>query len=204
MIIYLVRHSGPFVSYENEENLTWNEFNCNMTLSVEGEGNAKKLCKIKELKNIKNIYSSLSTRAVATAKYIAEQNKTKIKLDKRINELKLGINYLSEIPNNFHLTQFGNRSYKLQNGESLNEVSARFNDFIDDLLKQDEDCILFVHGILLLNYLSEITNFSFDGQIANCSFNNKSVINRKLTNPDVFKITFQNKKIINVENIPVF
>ena len=204
MIIYLVRHSGPFVSYENEENLTWNEFNSNMTLSVEGEENAKKLCKIKELKNIKNIYSSLSCRAIATAKYIAEQNKTKIKLDKRINELKLGINYLSEIPNDFHLTQFKNRDYKLKNGESLNEVSNRFNNFMQEIINKNEDCIIFVHGILLLNYLSEITNFYFDGQVVNCSFNNKSVINRKLTNPDIFKITFQNKKIINVENIPVF
>ena len=57
-IIYLVRHSSPFVeidNYEAYENVLWNEYNKNMILSVQGEEKAQKLCEIEELKNIKNI-----------------------------------------------------------------------------------------------------------------------------------------------------
>ena len=201
MIIYLIRHSGPFVEFENEEKLTWDEFNSNMILSVSGEENAKKLCKIKELKGIKNIYSSLSSRAIATAKYVAEQNNVKIKLDKRINERVFGIEYLNQLPEGFVLNQFKDKTLKLKGGESLSEVSARFNAFIRELVEKNEDCILFVHGVLLLNYLSEITIFSFDGKVVNASFNNKVVVDRKLNNPDVFKIIFENEKIVDVQNI---
>ena len=49
-IVYLIRHSGPFVEYDNQENMSWYEFNKNMILSVKGEENAKTLCKIDELK----------------------------------------------------------------------------------------------------------------------------------------------------------
>ena len=161
MIIYLIRHSGPFVEFKNAQNLTWDEFNANMTLSVEGEENAKKLCSVKELEDIKNIYSSPSSRAIATAKYIAEQNNTKIALDRRLTERSFGIKYLKDLPENFTLNQFKDKNYKLKNGESLNEVSLRFNSFIKDLIKKDKDCILILHGILLLNYLSEISNFTF-------------------------------------------
>lgn len=201
MIIYLIRHSGPFVEFENEEKLTWDEFNSNMILSVSGEEKAKKLCKIKELKGIKNIYSSLSSRAIATAKYVAEQNNVKIKLDKRINERVFGIEYLNQLPEGFVLNQFKDKTLKLKGGESLSEVSARFNAFIRELVEKNEDCILFVHGVLLLNYLSEITIFSFDGKVVNASFNNKVVVDRKLNNPDVFKIIFENEKIVDVQNI---
>ncbi len=55
-----------------------------MILSIEGEENAKILCEIDELKGI-NIYSSNSARAIGTAKYIAEMNNVKIKIDNRIN-----------------------------------------------------------------------------------------------------------------------
>lgn len=44
------------------------------------------------------IYASNSSRAIETAKYLAESNNLKIKLDKRINERKFGIGYLSELP----------------------------------------------------------------------------------------------------------
>ena len=45
-IIYLVRHSAPFVeidNYEDFKSVSWNEYNRNMILSSEGEEKAKKL-----------------------------------------------------------------------------------------------------------------------------------------------------------------
>ena len=76
--IYLIRHSGPFVeidNYSESNNVLWDEFNKNMILSPQGEENAKKLCNVDELKNIDELYSSNSSRAIETAKYLAEVNK---------------------------------------------------------------------------------------------------------------------------------
>lgn len=47
------------------------------------EENAKKLCNINELNGIYEIYASNSSRAIETAKYLAESNNLKIKLDKK-------------------------------------------------------------------------------------------------------------------------
>ena len=75
-------------NYINNDNVLWDEFNKNMILSPLGEENAKKLCNVNELKNIDEIYASNSSRAIETAKYLAETNNIKIKLDERINEDK--------------------------------------------------------------------------------------------------------------------
>ena len=72
--IYLIRHSAPFVEIENYSDrnaVLWDEYNRNMILSPLGEENAKKLCDVKELKDIKEIYASNSPRAIQTAKYLA-------------------------------------------------------------------------------------------------------------------------------------
>ncbi len=111
--IYLIRHSGPFVeidNYSNGNKILWSEFNKNMILSPKGEENAKKLCNVEELKNISEIYSSNSSRAIETAKYLSELNNLKIKLDDRINE------------RDFELKQFNDENYKVGYGESQKEV----------------------------------------------------------------------------------
>lgn len=137
--IYLIRHSSPFVEIENYndyKNVLWDEYNKNMILSVEGEEKAKKLCDIKELKNIKNIYSSNSFRAIGTAKYLSELNNTKIKLDDRINERNLGVKYISDLPDDYTKHLFNDKNFKVYDGETLNDVDSRFNDFIKDILKK--------------------------------------------------------------------
>lgn len=87
--IYLIRHSGPFVEIDNylhNDKVLWSEFNRNMILSPLGEEKAKQLCQVKALKSIEAIFASNSSRAVETAKYLAETCGLKIKLDPRIDE----------------------------------------------------------------------------------------------------------------------
>ena len=87
--IYLIRHSGPFVEIDNyvdNDNVLWSEFNKNMILSPQGEEKTKNLCNVEELNNLNEIYASNSSRAIETAKYLAENNNIKIKLDERINK----------------------------------------------------------------------------------------------------------------------
>ena len=138
--LYLIRHSSPFVeieNYDDYENVLWEEYNKNMILSVLGEEKASKLCGIEELKNIKNIYSSNSFRAISTAKYLSESNHTKIKLDDRINERIFGVKYLNELPKDFTERSFLDKNYKIKNGESLNDLNKRVSSVISNLIKDN-------------------------------------------------------------------
>ena len=203
--IYLIRHSAPFIqidNYEDYNNILWNEYNNNMILSIEGEEKAKKLTNINELKEIDEIYSSNSPRALATAKYLSEINNIKIKLDKRIDERIFGINKLKELPNNFNKLSFDNRNYKINNGESLNEVTKRFNSFIKEKSQTNKKIVIVLHGIILLSYLQTICDhFTFDGKIFNIKHKGTTILEGNPKNPSIYKITFTNTTITNIENI---
>lgn len=201
-IVYLIRHSGPFVEYDNQENMSWHEFNKNMILSVEGEEKAKILCKIDELKGIKNIYSSNSARAIGTAKYIAEMNNVKIKIDNRINEREFGIEYLSDLPKDFTEHSFIDKNFKIKYGESLNDMDNRFNEFISDILSKNNKAIIVIHGIMLLSYLQNNCDFKFENGKVFVTYRNKMIVYEKPKNPSVYKITYnENNNIINIESL---
>ena len=205
--IYFIRHSAPFVeidNYENYENVSWSEYNKNMILSTVGEENAKKLCNVEELKNIDEIYASNSFRAIGTAKYIAEYNNLKIKLDQRINERDFGVEKLSELPDNFTKLSFDDKTFKVNNGESLNDVDKRLESFVTDILNKDNKSVVIVlHGIILLSYLKEICDiFEFDGKNFDIQFNNKMILKGTPNNPSIYKVEYDvNKKIINVSEV---
>ena len=204
--IYLIKHSGPFVdikNYEDYENVLWEDYNRNMILSPEGEKRAEGLCNIEELDNVDRIFTSNSVRAIATAKYLAEKNNIKIELDKRIDERIFGVETLNDLPKDFNKLSFDNKDFKMNNGESLNEVDSRFINFINDLLEQDSNKnVLVIHGLILLSYLETICDFSFDGNIFDIKYKNKVIINGNPKSPSVYKITYNdNKEVIDVELI---
>ena len=203
--IYLIRHSAPFVEIENYEdykNVPWKDYNRNMILSSEGETKAKKLCELEDFKNIDSVYAADSYRAIGTAKYVAEMNNLKIKLDDRINERNLGVETISEVPENQTIDSFNNKDYKFGTGESLNEVDKRFNAFIEDVLKSSDNRIaLFIHGIIMMSFLQNNTDFSFDGKKMKLLFDNKEIYNDKMKNPMIFKIDYDEKEIVNIKEI---
>ena len=88
--VYLIRHSEQLrimnKLVKDEESQIGNE---KIILSVEGERKAQEISKLKELSNIEILWSSNYVRAIATAKYIAEQNKIEINIDENFNERKL-------------------------------------------------------------------------------------------------------------------
>lgn len=204
--IYLIKHSGPFVdikNYEDYENVLWEDYNRNMILSAEGEKRAEGLCNIAELNNIDRIFTSNSVRAIATAKYLAEKNNIKIELDKRIDERIFGVKTLNDLPKDYNKLSFDNKDFKMESGESFNEVDNRFINFIDDLLDQDSNKnVLVIHGLILLSYLETICDFSFDGNTFDIKYKNKVIINGNPKSPSVYKITYdENKEVIDVDII---
>ena len=203
--IYLIRHSGPFVdidNYKDYPNISWDNYNRNMILNTEGENKAKKLSNNIEFANIDEIYSADSARAIGTAKYIAEKNNLSIKLNEKINERNLGIKTISELPDNFNKKSFDEKDYKIFNGESLNEVDERMNNFINDIIHNSYNkTVIVTHGIILLSFLSNLCEFSYDGKVFFIKYKNNILVNGNPKNPDVFKLTIDNDKIINIENI---
>lgn len=200
-VIYLIRHSCPFVeidNYADYNNVRWEEYNRNMILSVLGEKKAEELCKINELGGIKEIYASNSFRAIATAKYLAEANDTKIKLDDRINEREFDIDYLNQLPEDFTKKSFDNKNYKVFDGESLNDMDTRLNNFLDELLKNNEKSIIVIHGIMLLSFLQNNCEFEFDGNITTVKYNNKLIVENKPKSPGVYKITYKDNNIVDI------
>lgn len=204
--IYLVKHSGPFVdikNYEDYENVLWEDYNRNMILSVEGEKRAEKLCELEELSSIERIFASDSVRAIASAKYLAEKNNIKIELDKRINERIFGIERLSQLPKDFNKLSFDDKDYKMDKGESFNDVDKRFINFINDLLNQNnKNCILFIHGLILLSYLETICDFNFDGMNFDIKYNDKVILSGNPKSPSVYKISYDDSNnVVDVDII---
>lgn len=204
-VVYLIRHSSPFVEIENYDdykNVKWADYNRNMILSVLGEKKAEELTKIDELKDIKEIYASDSFRAISTAKYLTENNNTKLKLDKRINEREFGVDYLNQLPEDYTKRSFDDKKYKVFNGESLEDMDNRFNSFLDELLSKDiEKSIIVIHGIMLLSFLQNNCDFTFDGKTTTIIFNRKTIVEEKPKSPGVYRIVFEDKKIIDIDVI---
>lgn len=205
--IYLVRHSMTGVNIENYKDykiVPWKEYNTNMVLSVKGEQSAKKLCEIAELKDIEELYASSSPRAIATAKYLSENQNISIKLDNRINEINFGVEYISELPEDFNYQMFNNKSLRFAKGETLEELDTRITNFINEKLDNDSNKIVIVlHGIILLSYLGTIAEETFDGKGFKISFNGKEILNGNPSAPDIYKITYVNKEVVGVERIVI-
>lgn len=189
-------------NYKDYKNVLWDEYNTNMVLSVDGEKKAKKLCDVEELKNIDELYASSSPRAIATAKYLSEKQNIPIKLDNRINERNFGVNYISELPEDFTYQMFNNKDLRFAKGETLTELDTRATEFINEKLESNSDKIAIVmHGIILLSYLGTIADEKYDGKKFNITFNGKEILNGNPSAPDIYKITFEDKKVIAIERI---
>lgn len=189
-------------NYSDYKNVNWEEYNTNMVLSVQGEERAKKLCSIDELQNIEELYASSSPRAISTAKYLSEYRNIPIKLDKRINERNFGVNYISELPDDFNYQMFNDKDKRFGKGETLNELDSRMNSFIMELLDSNKNNVaIVIHGIILLSYLGSIANETYDGKVFNISFKDKEILNGNPSAPDIYKIVFNDKEIIDIDRI---
>ncbi len=207
--IYISRHSIPMRNLINTYNASdieqiRNEKN---PLSIEREYKAKLLSNVKELESIDILYSSHYVRAMSTAKYIAENNNILINVDERLGERKFGVNSMSELPKSFYIDQFTNWDYKLPNGESLNEVSNRMNNILDEILikHKDKRVAIISHGTALSAMLSKYCNIVLNDSTEEVEiyFNNKLIFNGKWNCPELFKLVFNDNKLISIENIKI-
>ena len=205
--IYLLRHSQPFRKLLGEYNSSdveqvRNEKN---VLSVYGEKLAREISERKELQNIDVIYSSHYVRAMCTAKYIAENNNIKLNVDERLGERKFGVNDISELPSDFFEEQFRNWDYKLEKGESANEVSKRMNEVLLEIINNNKDKTIAIvsHGTAISAMLKTWCNvlLNEETKLIELYFNDKLVFDENWNCPELFELEFDNNNLISISNI---
>lgn len=205
-IVYLVRHSEKF------NNKEFGEINSNddlqiknekQILSVNGEKLAKELSEKEEFKNISAVYSSSYVRAMQTAKYFIHNKNLKLNIDERFNERKTGTVDIEKYPT-FWKDQYLNKEFKMEDGESQEEVNKRMTEAFYEVVNKNKgkEIVVVSHGtaisFLLMNWcklidvqMNKLRCFEFNGKI---------IINEIFKAPLVFKVMIdEDDKVEKVE-----
>lgn len=207
-VVYLIRHS-EVTPKSNIKNISMNDdkqvTNEKAFLSVSGEKKAEAMSKIKELQNIDAVYSSNYSRALQTAKYIAQENNTIINIDDRLNERKLG-DMSSVDGKDFHKMQAKDFDYKLPGGESLNETKKRIVDAMKNILMFETGNRVAVvgHSTALTCLLSAWceNGRNYDDEII-LSYGDETIVDGHWNAPMVFKVTFDGMNVTDIKYIDI-
>lgn len=205
-IIYFITHSEIFPSknisiIKNSDNIkTTRE---KIFLSIEGENKASELSKQKEFQNIEAVYSSSYSRCLQTAKYFITKDSPIIYIDERFNERIKGnlsnLNYYD-----YEKIQAKNFDYKLDDGESLNEVKERMASATKQVLmnESEKQVAVFTHNKALIALLSSWceVGYNYDDEII-LTYNDTTVFDGYSNALMVYKVTFDGFNVLNVEHI---
>lgn len=202
--VYLIRHS---VRMKRDNIETYNTIQPRIIkeekiiLSSEGEKRAELLSKEQELQNIDVLYTSNCVRTLQTAKYIMESQNLKANIDERLDERRVGKINDKEVPDWF-VRQYKDIDYKTVGGESMREVRNRFSEVIDEIIKEHKNkrIAVFTHGYAITSYLLKYCKLiHISEERLEVEYNGKTLYNKRLNAPEVFKLTFDNEKLINIE-----
>lgn len=192
--IYLLRHSmaDKNVDFRNLKE-SFENINKKYILSVEGEKKAQKYSEISELNNLNMVISSNYVRSIATAKYMAMKNKTKVIVDASFDERKFGVDDPEKIPADFFKKQFINQEYKLKYGESFDEVRARALKGLAIVLKKNigKNALIVTHSSTITFLLSKWCEVDYNTKYI-VRYKGKTIING-FTTPDLIELTFNDK-----------
>lgn len=204
--LYLIRHS---VRMKRDDIETYNTTQPRIIreekiiLSSEGEKRAEILSKEQELQNIDVLYTSNCVRTLATAKYMMESQNLKANIDERLDERRVGIINDKEVPDWF-IRQYKDIDYKTIGGESMREVRNRFSEVIDEILNKNQNkrIAVFTHGYAITSYLLKYCKLiHISEERLEVEYNGKTLYNKRLNAPEVFKLTFDNQELKNIELI---
>lgn len=201
--IILVRHAEPlkiklkFVSSDLQTN---NEL---IPLSAAGEKMAEELSCKKIFNDVSVVISSNYSRAIDTAKYIAEKNNCDFIIDGDLGERKMGTEIKT---NDFWLTQLFEPDTKTIDGESQNDVRKRMLAVLEKTLKEfrGKRIVLVSHAtaitFLLMNWC-KLEEADLKNKRRKLSFDNKEVINDSFGTPEAFRLLFEDDKVVLIERV---
>lgn len=197
-IIYFMRHSETlkFNNINNSDSLQVQ--NEKWPLTINGENIAKEVSLNEELNSFDKVYSSNYVRAIATAKYFTSDM---VNVEESFGERKFGINNWKELPENFGERQFDDFDYKLNDGESLNEVVSREVEALNNILNtyRNKKLLVVGHSTALAALFSKWCDVSYDGAY---KFNQNEFFDGKWNFCETFKLVFnEENELIDIKNI---
>lgn len=202
-VVYLMRHSiaSKNIDFSNE-NGSFQDENKKFILSIDGERKAFLYSKLKELNGINTVVSSNYIRAISTAKYIAEKNKIPVKVDSAFDEREFGVDDKNKIPNDFFKKQFLNHNYKLEKGESFQDVKNRAIKGLVNVIKNNygKKSLIVTHSSTITFLLSKWCDAEYSGKYI-IKFKEKIIVDG-FSSPDLLELKFNEKnKLVNIRRI---
>ena len=196
--IYFMRHSEALKSENINNSDSLQLQNEKWPLTINGEQIAKEKSEITELKNFDSVYASNYVRAISTAKYFTNNE---VRIVESFGERKFGINDWNELPSDFGKRQFEDFDYKLENGESINEVILREEKALLDILRkhQGEKILIVGHSTALALLFSKWCEIKYTGPY---KYNGVEFFDGKWNYCETFKLEFDdNDQLISIKNI---
>lgn len=195
--VYFLRHSETLKTVNVNNNDPLQLQNEKWPLTINGENIAKEKSKRLNLK-LDCVYSSNYVRAISTAKYFTNNI---IYIDESFGERKFGVNDFSQLPPDFAEKQFTDFDYKLDNGESLNEVISRENKALTTILQKhkNQNIMIVGHSTAFAALLSVWCDINVTG---NYKFKDEIFFDGKWIYCEMFKLTFdENNQLVKINNI---
>ena len=198
--IYLINNSLTMnnLSFPNQEALEQKREK--RILSIEGEEESRKLANEKELQTVQFIYTSPFVMSIGTAKYLAKKLELDIAIRKELGERVLGnlgdkkIRMVTEIQEN-------DFDYRLNGGESLNDVKKRMVHFVKQLLDKhlDKTIALFTHNVAITCLLSEWCSkgFNLDNRLI-LNYQEKAIIDGAWDGINIIELVFDGKELVSI------
>lgn len=197
MKLYLISNNSLLdgINYESKDNLE--NIRIIRPLSEEGEVSAKKISENRLFEGVEKIYSSFYSSSLSSAKYLADKIGLNINLNESFNDCKVG--YLGS--KNMKMVkglQDHDFNYKLNNGESLNDVGNRMDLGIKKIIN-NKDIVIFTHKRAILGYLLKYSTvgYNLDDHLI-LEFNGKQIYDDSDTEYDIYEITIENNKVVDI------
>ena len=171
-------------------------------LTAQGEKIALTIAKKKIMNELDAVYSSTFSSSIDTAKYIIEKNEQDLIIDKRFDDRKVG--KLTDDSLNLRNLQEHDFSYKLQSGESLNDVKNRMINAIKELIRLhgDSSIAVFTHNIPITALLSVwcTKGFNYEEKLI-LEYNDQVIIDGLRTDYNIIELDFEEEMLKDIRKI---
>ncbi|MCM1053197.1 MAG: histidine phosphatase family protein [Ruminococcus sp.] len=198
--IYLVNNSYIMNNLNFDNNESLKNRREKRILSIEGEKASEELAKSKIFEGVNAIYSSPFVMSIGTSKYLAQDLELAININPSVGERIIGdlgnqkIRALNELQEN-------DFDYKLNGGESLNEVKKRMLYFIKYLLNNEKDSTVavFTHNVAITCLLSEYCEkgFNLDNRLI-LNYNGNAIVDGTWDGITIIELDFDGEELVNI------
>ena len=171
-------------------------------LTAQGEKVALTIAKKKFINDLDAVYSSTFFSSIDSAKYIIEKNEQDLIIDKRFDDRKVG--NLTDNSLNLRNLQEHDFSYKLPNGESLNDVKKRMVEVTKELIElhKDSSVAVFTHNIPIISLLSVWCEkgFNYEEKLI-LEYEDSVIIDGFRTDYNIIKLEFDGEQIKSISKV---